>query len=225
MLSKTIIGICVLLVSVSQLAAQVRVEGWHIYPELRKCPERVKANETFEVTVALPSVWTKEQVSQIKFDWKLSAGSITDGQGTEKITVNPGADAHYFEVNVEMKGPMFPNVVERCSVAVDPLPTAVLYEEFRFHNLEYLQMMLDHLFAELNNNPSSQGFIMTYPETDRQYPQIERVIKNWTRVRRFDARTTIVRGEKNSKSMIQFWIVPPGAENPKPGLQNRNDKL
>lgn len=222
MRSGILFGILLFLIAAAA-PAQVRIEGWHLYPELRKCPERVPWNGTFDVSVSLPSVWTKEQVSEIKFEWTVSGGDITDGQGTEKITVRPGSYQQNITAEVDMKGPMFPNVSESCNVSVDDPPQAVLHDEFRFSNQEYLEMRLHGFAADLENEPAGRGYIIIYPESNQRYSRIERMIRNWVRLRRFDAaRITLVKSEKNLKTMIQLWIVPPGAEDPPPGLQNRD---
>jgi hypothetical protein len=215
---KTFCSVLLLVILISCVRGQAQTEG-HVYPRLRKCVERIRANDSFEVSVALASVWTKEEKAATKFDWNISSGTITDGQGTEKITVLSGSDADRIYVNVDMKGPMFPNVSESCSVAVDPLPKAVLFDESKFVTQGYLKRILDAYFVELDNNPTSQGYLMMYAQLPRHYAQIERVVKSHMRVRRFDAtRITLVRSEKNPHATVQLWVVPAGAENPIAGL-------
>jgi hypothetical protein len=67
--------------------------------------------------------------------------------------------------------------------------------------------------------PRIEGHIIIYPKTESQRRGIERIVTSQIKVRKFDkSRITIVPGPINADGIVQFWSVPPGAENPKPVL-------
>ena len=95
-------------------------------------------------------------------------------------------------------------------------PKAVKFEEFEKATNGYVKMKMDYFYTELNNNPQSDGYIINYG-TDREITIREKQIRvaiNW---RKYDAsRVTIVRGGFRDGVKTEFWMVPPGAENPAP---------
>lgn len=95
-------------------------------------------------------------------------------------------------------------------------PKAVLIDEFERATNGYVKMKMDYFYTELNNNPSSQGVIISYG-TDREIAIRERQIRVSIQWRKYDAsRITMVNGGFRDEVKSEFWIVPPGAENPVP---------
>src|SRR5687768_6528451 len=95
-------------------------------------------------------------------------------------------------------------------------PKAVKVDEFERAANGYVKMKMDYFYTELSNNPASQGFIINYG-TEREIAIREKQIRvsiNW---RKFDAsRMTFVRGGFREEVKSELWMVPPGAENPRP---------
>lgn len=219
-----IFGVVLILVFLAvAVVAQVQIEGWHLYPELKKCPETVAEYSRLQVAVALPKVWTKEQIAQIKFDWNVSQGRINDGQGTEQITIDTGPGDITLTVEVSLKGPMFPNVKESCTVSV-LRPEPKLFQEFEFSNEEHFQMLSDLFFLELSNNPASSGGVILYAQTDQGLRRLQNLMKRWSDFRKTDTtRFKIVKVAKSRIRGVQFWMIPPGADDPKPALLDLKD--
>ena len=95
-------------------------------------------------------------------------------------------------------------------------PKAEKFDEFEAATNGYVKMRMDSFFTALSNNPIAQGYLINYG-TDREIAMRERQLRNSIAFRKYDAaRITFVRGGfwKNIKS--ELWIVPPGADNPKP---------
>jgi hypothetical protein len=79
------------------------------------------------------------------------------------------------------------------------------------------QAVMDTFVAELGNNPSSQGYVVIHPMTTPKWMAMSRAkeVRKHLEVRRFDvSRVTIVEGPSIGDAKTEFWIVPPGAENP-----------
>jgi TonB family protein len=92
-------------------------------------------------------------------------------------------------------------------------------EEFKFSTQGYVKMLLDGYFTELNNDPAAEGHVIIYPKSESQRRSIEKIVTGQIRTRNFDReRITIVKGPINPDGIVQFWLVQPGADAPKPVL-------
>ena len=99
--------------------------------------------------------------------------------------------------------------------APNEIPQAVKFDDFGNVNNGDVKARLDAYFAELLNNPSTQGLITNYG-SERQISRRERLIKFQIGVRKFDAsRITFANGRFSNEQKTEFWLVPAGAENPK----------
>lgn len=99
---------------------------------------------------------------------------------------------------------------------VEPRPEAYKSEEFGKATNGYVKMIFDGFMVELNNNPTAQGYIINYG-TAKEIRARERQIRNAIAFRKYDrSRIVMVRGGNSGKLETQLWIVPAGAENPKP---------
>ena len=102
-------------------------------------------------------------------------------------------------------------------------PEARLTAEFRHSTQGYIKMQMDAFYIELANDPVASGYIYVFPKSSREAATIERVIRNSIRWRKYDpSRITIVRGQANTPSLIQFWLVPQGASKPVPDLHTKS---
>lgn len=95
-------------------------------------------------------------------------------------------------------------------------PKAVKFDEFEAATNGYVKMKMDYFYNELNNNPTSQGYIINYG-TNREIAMREKQIRVSIQWRKYDAaRITLGNGGFRAKVKTEFWLVPPGAENPEP---------
>lgn len=94
--------------------------------------------------------------------------------------------------------------------------TADKFEEFGKVDNGDFKARIDSFFIELNAKKDSQGYIFNYG-TPKEMAAREKLIRNTITLRRFDAaRINIVRGGKGTGLKTILWIVPDGAEVPKP---------
>lgn len=97
-------------------------------------------------------------------------------------------------------------------------PKAFKFDEFEAATDGDVKMKMDYFYAELNNNPASQGYIINYG-TDREIAIRRNQISLSIAWRKFDGtRITIIDGGFRDGVKSELWIVPPGAENPQPTL-------
>ena len=95
-------------------------------------------------------------------------------------------------------------------------PEASMQSDFGRVPNGQIRMLVDTFFLELQNNPTSQGYIINYGK-DREVAGRERLLRNHIVFRQQDAsRITFIRGANKKEFNTQLWIIPEGAEPPKP---------
>jgi hypothetical protein len=162
-------------------------------------------------------------LASASYNWTVSNGTITKGQGTSAIEVETSNVVGEITATVTIGNVYFEQLTGSCTVSTFQPPQAKILADFPFSTQGYIKMMMDStIFLELGNDPTAQGYIFIFPKTPRDKVIIEKIILNQIRVRNFDAsRINIVLGAKNSKSVIQFWSVPAGAEVPIPEIKEK----
>lgn len=95
-------------------------------------------------------------------------------------------------------------------------PEAIKFAEFAAATNDFVKKKIEAFYIELENKPNSQGYIINYG-TDKQIALREQQIRQSITFLKYDSpRVTIVRGGFWKNIKTEFWIVPPGAENPMP---------
>lgn len=165
----------------------------------------------------------------IQYYWTVSGGEINGGQGTSAIEVFQPEESLGGTVvaTVELIGlpdycgkitgseslvtycPPNPTLVDQIS----PLKSAELSQEFKDR--------LDSFAVTLLNNPNATGYFLgRFGKNKSELSMkimLDKMILYLTKVRNFDAsRLKFATAESKDDEIIQFWIVPPGAELPKP---------
>lgn len=204
------------------ISVPAQIKG-HTEPDIKlACPESVVlAGDSFEVAVTAEPKLTEKQAAAVSYGWTVSWGTIAKGAGTNTITIEPGEGTGNITATVEIENIWFQTITKTCTAHIQALPEPRLYDESEFMFQGYVKRVLDGFFGDLSNNPAAQGYVVIYPETERHYRQIERIIRAWAKTRAFDiSRLTLIRAKKNPKSIIQMWMIPPGAEKPELRLRN-----
>ena len=213
------------LVIVFTSSTAVFAQGAHYtYPFSIECPETlVLAGETISLKAQFAGGYTGERYAPT-YNWSVSAGQIKSGQGTPDITLEIPKE-EFSTINVSLTRTFmeahFPDVQRdaSCIIPVAPLPMARMTDEFRTrgNNCEEGFARLDALLVELSNDPGARALIVLYGDTRdaRAATRREIQLRNHLRFRKFDHdRITFVRGVAKEDGATQFWLVPPGAEDP-----------
>ncbi len=159
--------------------------------------------------------------SKIEYIWTVSAGKIIEGLGTPTIKVDrSGSSEMGLTATVEIKG-----LPENCAnTASESYYQCIILrpkwiDEFGKLLDSQVNAKVENIFAELANEPNSQGYITNYG-TDKEIARRERQIqKAVVSLKLESSRVTIVRGGANPNGAgvwTKVWIVPPGADNPQP---------
>ncbi|MEP7213610.1 MAG: hypothetical protein ABI791_11060 [Acidobacteriota bacterium] len=156
------------------------------------------------------------------YNWTVSSGTIESGQGTPSISVR--TDSTMAGGNVTATVDIGPGQADCGCVTtasetapVAAAPEAVLIDTFGKLPNDEIRGRLDTFFAELQNNPNNQGYIINYG-TDREIAAREKLITNHIAFRNFDrSRITLVRGgDTGEGANTKLYRIPPTAANPAP---------
>ncbi len=154
------------------------------------------------------------------YNWSVSQGSITSGQGTPVISVSTTKDMAGSNVTATVSVGSdcdCPGISasETAIIGKDPIP----FETDQFGKLanDDVRGRLDNYFVTLQQDPSATGYIINYGPP-KEVAAREKLMRNHIAFRNFDgSRITFVNGG-NPGSGIQtnLWVVPAGATAPSP---------
>jgi TonB family protein len=210
------------------------------------CPDLVVSGPSGVTRRGEPMTFTANvtgaDTENITFNWSLTAGTITSGQGTTSITVDTadveGDDTVIATVEIsglrEGPGPCSTSASEAAVVADDP--KARLHHEYKFARdirsvsfdgflyAEDLWATMDGYFVALQNDPNERGAVFVYGPSPASIAKLEKAINSYIRVRGFDpGRLTFINGGYERRPIVQMWLVPAGAETPLAAVDHNND--
>ena len=155
------------------------------------------------------------------FNWTVSAGTITSGQGTSSITVDTkGLGGQTVTATVEVGG-VDPSCgrTASCSTPVRPnAPPARKFDEYGNIRFNDEKARLDNFAIQLQNEPTAQGYIIGYGSCDAEGQTRANRAKDYlVNTRGIDAgRIVVVDGGCMPQLKVELWIVPQGATPPTP---------
>ena len=151
------------------------------------------------------------------YNWSVSAGTITSGQGTPSITVN-GTGGQAITATVELGG-LDPSCGRTAScttqIATPPNP-ARKFDEYGNIRFNDEKARLDNFAIQLQNEPTAQGYIIGYGTCDAEGQTRANRAKDYlVNTRGIDAgRLMVVDGGCMPELKVELWIVPSGATAP-----------
>jgi len=167
-----------------------------------------------------PMTFTATTSGDVTYNWSVSAGTISSGQGTSSITVDTtGLAGQTVTATVELGG-LDPNCncdrTKSESAGVAPKPVPVQENEFGPQKDDEVKAHVDNFYIALNNDPTSQGYIINYG-TPAQIKARKAQIMKAINFRKYDVgRVTFVDSVTAGPVNTKFYRVPAGAENPMP---------
>lgn len=201
--------------------------------EVRDCPDCVIpcSCPTLSVTGPAGTVQPGESMTftanvsggsqeNITYNWSVDRGTISSGQGTPVITVDTtGLEDTTVTATVEIGGTdpacNCPTRESETGV-VAAIPIAIPVDEFQQLSNDDVRQRLDQFFIELQNDPTSTGYIINYGPA-RQVAARERLIRNHIQLRNFPPdRIVIVNGGVEPTIRTRLFRVPAGATPPTP---------
>lgn len=159
--------------------------------------------------------------ASITYNWTVSAGTITGGQGTSSITVDTtGLGGQTVTGTVELGG-VAPECTRTasCSAQVGEILVPRKFDEYGNIAFNDEKARLDNYAIELQNNPGAQGVIIAYGgrvgRTGEAQARADRAKDYLVNTRGIDAgRIQTIDGGFREDLTVELWIVPTGAPPP-----------
>jgi hypothetical protein len=180
------------------------------------CPTDVDAGQPVTFTASVTggpdgATWT--------YNWSVSTGTITSGQGTSTITVDTaGSGGQSVTATVSLGGadPSC-NTTASCTTGVRPAPQPpVKFDEYGNIRFNDEKARLDNYAIQLQNQPGSTGTIIVYGSCAGEAQQRGDRAKDYlVNTRGIEAgRITVIDGGCRPDLTVQLWIVPQGSTPP-----------
>jgi len=180
------------------------------------CPDSVEFNQPITFTASVsggPEGFTPT------YNWSVSAGTISSGQGTSTITVDTaGLGGQPVTATVSLGGadPSC-STTNSCTTNVKPeAPKPRRFDEYGNIRFNDEKARLDNYAIQLQNEPGSTATIITYGTCAGEgQARGERAKQYLVNTRGIEAsRITVVDGGCRADLTVQLWVVPTGAEQP-----------
>ena len=182
------------------------------------CPEQVKAGQPITFTSTLTG--GTGNVPKI-YNWRVSGGRITSGQGSNSITVDTtGLEGQSLQASLIMGG-YDEECAASCSIQF-PVPIlARKFDEFPDIARNDEKARLDNFTIELKNDPTATAYVIVYPgrrgRSNAAQLRAQQIVDYMVNSRGFDSsRIVPLIGRTREEEMVQLWIRPQGAPAPTP---------
>jgi len=164
--------------------------------------------------------------ANVTYNWSVSAGTISSGQGTSSITVDTaGLGGQTVTATVEVGG-LDPSCSRTAScstnVRTPPQVNPTKFDEYGNIRFNDEKARLDNYAIQLQNAPGSQGYILAYGTcAGEAQARADRAKDYLVNTRGIDAgRLTTVDGGCRSDLTVELWVVPTGATPPPASTDN-----
>ncbi|HEY2866941.1 MAG TPA: hypothetical protein VGJ02_07610 [Pyrinomonadaceae bacterium] len=165
-----------------------------------------------EIAFYTANIGATKQNYNLEFIWRNESGTIVTGQGTTRIGIANVERAQ--TVTLDIKGlPLgCPNTVSEFG-SWCPAPQAEKLDQFSQPPDQIDKVRIEGIATTLSNNPNAQLYIFAPADVRVRMAVADRLSKAIPE-RGIDVSrmTFVASGSKNS--IIQFWLVPPGATPP-----------
>jgi len=181
------------------------------------CPSEVDPNQPITFTA---SVSGGDSAATYTYNWSVSAGTISSGQGTSTITVdtsNLAGQSVTATVSIGGADPSCTGTTASCTTGVKPpKPVPTKFDEYGNIRFNDEKARLDNYAIQLQNAPGAGGTIIVYGTCAGEGQQRGDRAKDYlVNTRGIEAgRITVVDGGCASELKVQLWIVPSGADAP-----------
>jgi len=183
------------------------------------CPTSVDLGSAITFSSSLSSS------ANVTYNWSVSAGTISSGQGTSSITVDTaGLGGQTVTATVEVGGldPACSRTAS-CSTSVTaPQAPPTKFDEYGNIRFNDEKARLDNYAIQLQNQPGAQGYIIAYGScAGEAQARADRAKDYLVNTRGIDAgRIVTMDGGCRSDLSVELWIVPSGATPPAASTDN-----
>lgn len=184
------------------------------------CPDHVIEGESLALTA---SVSGADPNVEPTFNWTVSAGSISSGQGTSTIKIDTaGVGGQTVIASVDVGGYARQcTTADSCTAAVIRRPKPVRFDKYDAITFNDEKTRLDNFVVALQNEPTAQGYIIVY---SGRRESASGPAKRGERARSYlvshrgmdEARIVVIEGGRRAEPSAELWLVPTGATPPTP---------
>ena len=159
------------------------------------------------------------------YNWSVSAGTISSGQGTSSITVDTaGIGGQSVTATVDIGG-VAANCTKSasCTTSVRTPPVnPTRFDEYGNIRFNDEKARLDNYAIQLQNTAGAQGYIIAYGTCEGEGQTRADRAKNYSvNTRGIEAtRITTIDGGCRSDLSVELWVVPTGATPPAASTEN-----
>lgn len=178
------------------------------------CPDTVEVGQPITFTANFSGS------ANVTYNWSVSAGSISSGQGTSSITVDStGLGGQTVTATVEIGG-IDPSCTRTASctasVKQQVIPECKKIDEYGDIKFNDEKARLDNFASSLQTEAGSQGYIIGYGTCEGQgLARANRAKDYLVNTRGIDAgRITVIDGGCRAELWVQLYVCPPGAPAP-----------
>jgi hypothetical protein len=180
------------------------------------CPDSVELNQPITFTA---SVTGGGEGFTPTYNWSVSAGTITSGQGTSTIQVDTsglGGQAVTATVSIGGADPSCSNTASCTTSVKPPPPEPRRFDEYGNIRFNDEKARLDNFAIQLQNEPGSTATIIAYGTCSGEgQTRGDRAKDYLVNTRGIEAsRITVVDGGCRADLTVQLWVVPQGANQP-----------
>jgi hypothetical protein len=181
------------------------------------CPSDIDAGQPITFTA---SVSGGDSAATYTYNWSVSAGTISSGQGTSTITVDTtgiGGQSVTATVSIGGADPSCTGTTASCTTGVKPPPRPALkFDEYGNIKFNDEKARLDNYAIQLQNDPTSTGTIIVYGSCEGEAQQRGDRAKDYlVNTRGIEAgRITVIDGGCRTDLTVQLWVVPSGSTAP-----------
>jgi len=177
------------------------------------CPTSVKQGDPLTFTASVSGD------ASVTYNWTVSAGTISSGQGTSSITVDTtGIGGQNVTATVELGG-LDPSCsrTASCTANVETPPqTCRKFDEYSDLRFNDEKARLDNLAIQLQQDPGSQAYYVVFGSCDTEgAARSTRAVDYLVNNRGIDrGRITVIDGGCRETLTVELWICPTGAGAP-----------
>ncbi|HSE36955.1 MAG TPA: hypothetical protein VLG74_06595, partial [Blastocatellia bacterium] len=192
------------------------------------CPQVSVSCPSDGVDVGTPITFTASVSGgpeSMTYNWSVSVGTITSGQGTPSITVDTaGLGGQSVTATLSLGGvdPACTSTASCTTPVKPPKPVARQFDEYGNIRFNDEKARLDNYAIQLQNDPSATATIIAYGScTGEGQARADRAKDYLVNTRGIEAgRITTIDGGYRADLTVQLWIVPSGADAPVASTDN-----
>jgi hypothetical protein len=175
---------------------------------------QVKPGEPMAFSANVTGGMSKQNLA---YEWKVSQGIISSGQGTASITIDTtGLDDTNITAEVKIKG-LYDNCVDSASEAgsvIQGIRCILPIDNFGKLPNDEVKARVDALYIALGNEPNAQAYIKNYGTEQEIAAREKQIRKAIIFLKRDASRIKMISGGENPNGGVwtKIWNVLPGTE-------------